>query len=303
MLSYYKKGYLENDRYKYITKSKNIDELIDYYNAELISRCGLKKAGKLNAQPDNIAFISFAYNDIKSVTYLLNSITNHARNVDSYLDEKREEIINVNDSYGMNDLKQRLKQTELYTTIDKNCKLLESLLKDMYDFGYSEETEILRRLTGDKFLGRAYVGNMPLPYLLNGINWRPSENSPYILEGLKSMQTVSGGILANGSYPYNTPAPIFLYTDDIFIDGQWLNNVYAYYVGTFKYNSAVGMRHVYAFRQYKLEKVKKLKNRKQYFYPEIVYDDTQNVKYGTRIFGTSGQDAVSKILEEINPHQ
>lgn len=81
----------------------------------------------------------------------------------------------------------------------------------------------------------------------------PDENTLFSLDEMEVMQSANGGVLMRvmSGMGQDTDIIAFLYTGENFVDGVRLAGYWAYYVGTYQYQTILGVqKNIYAFRMY-----------------------------------------------------
>jgi len=160
------------------------------------------------------------------------------------------------------------KNTATYALITAERNKIGTIQSDIYNYSYAFEQKAFKKANGLVYKS----GESPLLWLLNKRDWYPSwkpeKGYYYNLEGMVAMQSTNNGILMTGYIPGSKTA--FLYTNTDFVDGASLNGFYVIYVGTYKYQSLLGLRNIYAFKLFTPSNTQVINGKQFYFYPQIV---------------------------------
>lgn len=83
---------------------------------------------------------------------------------------------------------------------------------------------------------------------------QPKENCLYKLDNMQVVQSVPGGVLMKSNlgismgFPESQIAFLYVHDGKQFVDGQYLNGYWAYYVGLYQYTTTMGIeKNVYSF--------------------------------------------------------
>jgi len=244
--------YINNKEFQYITSAKDYDGIINNFLNAVKKLPETDKITLSKITKENLAISALIYADVNTILSILEDIFHE-----------------VNEK----DKASGLMSSTIYGDILAERKKIGNIKAEIRGNAYTHEEALFKKITGFCFYDLGFEENA-LSTLMVNPQWKPEQGYLYSLRDMTTIQTIDKGILMKPymhMYMHLTyDKTIFLHTNKNFVDGQLLEGHYAYYTGTFKYQSFVGTRNVYAFKLFHFNSNQNVNGQQFYFYPRII---------------------------------